>query len=311
MPREFQLGGDVTGLEQGGGFGGLPSGGALTNVGMSGLALGPMGASASALGGSGGIGGLVDTFTGRSAADAALEAGRLQAAAAREGIGEIRAGQGQALGMLSPFQQAGAGQLPGITSLVSDPTAQAAFIQDNPFFQSLAGQASQSLMANQAAKGKVGSGGTAAALQERMLGLGSNLLNQNITQRMGLAQMGAGAAGQSAGLVGQTSGSIADLIGSAAAAQAAGQVGAANAESQGLQNMISTGLGIAALSDRRLKKDIQRMGENKGLPVYRFKYLWDTEDQIGYMAQDVEELFPELVVEKSGIKYIKGEIYAH
>lgn len=283
----------------------LPSRNQIVGYGLGGLA----GAS---IGGSG-FQRSLDALRGKDAADAAMRAGELQAQAAREGMGIIREGQTQALGYLSPFQQAGAGQLPGITSLVSDPTAQAAFIQQNPFFQSLAGQASSELLANQAARGKVGSGGTAAALQERLLGLGSNLLNQNIAQRMGIAQLGSQAAGQSANLIGQTSGSIADLIGSSAAAQAAGLVGAANARQQGISNLAGLGVaGLSLLSDERAKKDIKKIGEYKGFNVYSFRYKNTNEPQIGFMAQEVEKVFPNAVYEKDGFKYVDyGKIYAH
>lgn len=58
-------------------------------------------------------------------------------------------------------------------------------------------------------------------------------------------------------------------------------------------------LGAAAItkSDRRLKRDINRVGElPSGLPVYTFKYLWDDIERIGVMAQDVLKVFPTAVV---------------
>lgn len=248
--------------------------------------------------------------TGRDAADAAIRAAEIQAEAVEKGIGEVRAGREQAFGMLSPFQEAGTAQLPGITSLVSDPQAQLSFIQDNPFFQSLSSQATRELAAKQAAGGKLGTGGTAASLQERLLGLGTGLVNQNIQQRMGLANLGMGAAGQAAQTAVGTSGSIADLIGSAGAAQAAGQIGAAQAKQQGLQNIL--GIGALALSDVRHKKDIQKITEMYGLPVYRFKYIDDDEEQVGFMAHEVKELFPDAVKEVDGKMYVDyGRIYAH
>lgn len=263
----------------------------------------------------GGLEGGFDTLTGKAGADAAKEAAAIQAAAIREGIGQVKEGQTQALGFLSPYQQAGAGQLAGITSLVSDPMAQKSFIQNNPFFQSLAGQASNTLMANEAARGKVGSGGTKAALQDRLLQLGPQLLQQSINQRMGLAGLGANAAGNAANVVGQTSGSIADLIGSAGAAEAGGIVGAANAQTGAMNNLMQAGtsLGVAALlSDKRMKKDIERIGEYKSFPLYKFSYIWEDKEQIGLMAQDVEKTRPDAVIEKDGIKYIDyGVLNAH
>jgi hypothetical protein len=41
-------------------------------------------------------------------------------------------------------------------------------------------------------------------------------------------------------------------------------------------------------SDRRLKRDIDRIGETKGgTPVYAYKYLWDETQRVGVMADEV------------------------
>lgn len=61
---------------------------------------------------------------------------------------------------------------------------------------------------------------------------------------------------------------------------------------------IGSSLGAAAfMSDRRLKRDIERVGAlPSGLPVYRFKYLWDNIERVGVMAQDVLKVIPTAVV---------------
>jgi endosialidase-like protein len=51
-----------------------------------------------------------------------------------------------------------------------------------------------------------------------------------------------------------------------------------------------------APSDRRLKRDIERVGTHEnGVGLFRFKYLWSDTPYIGVMAQDVVERFPEAV----------------
>ena len=59
-----------------------------------------------------------------------------------------------------------------------------------------------------------------------------------------------------------------------------------------------------AMSDIRLKKDIQQIGAtDKGLPVYVFRYLWDRDDEsprVGVMAQDVLKVMPDAVSERDG-----------
>ncbi|MBX3043049.1 MAG: tail fiber domain-containing protein [Ignavibacteriae bacterium] len=60
-------------------------------------------------------------------------------------------------------------------------------------------------------------------------------------------------------------------------------------------------------SDRKLKKDIVSMpsilSKVNSLDVYSYRFKWQTEDEkqrsIGFMAQDVRELFPELVYEST------------
>lgn len=59
------------------------------------------------------------------------------------------------------------------------------------------------------------------------------------------------------------------------------------AQQQGaLAGGASLGLLALALSDRRLKTDIEFLGEMKGRKFYRFRYLWDKVKQIGVMADE-------------------------
>ena len=50
--------------------------------------------------------------------------------------------------------------------------------------------------------------------------------------------------------------------------------------------------------DRRLKRDISRIGRLKnGLPVYLFRYKWSEGLRVGLMADEVERVHPEAVLE--------------
>ena len=65
--------------------------------------------------------------------------------------------------------------------------------------------------------------------------------------------------------------------------------------------------GWARMSDRRVKENISRVGTLKnGLPIYIFNYKTDPDGipQIGLMAQDVEQKYPEAVVTINGIKHV-------
>lgn len=61
-------------------------------------------------------------------------------------------------------------------------------------------------------------------------------------------------------------------------------------------------------SDERLKENIDEVGEIMGLPIKTFQYKGDPRKFIGVVAQDVEEIVPEAVVEMdSGFKAVDYE----
>lgn len=62
---------------------------------------------------------------------------------------------------------------------------------------------------------------------------------------------------------------------------------------------------LGALSDRRLKEDIIKIGElANGLNVYSFRYLYDPLPRVGLMADEVEQIMPEAVGERDGYKTV-------
>lgn len=75
------------------------------------------------------------------------------------------------------------------------------------------------------------------------------------------------------------------------------------ANQAGINNLMSLGgsLGAAAImSDRRVKRDIRRLGETPGgIPIYSFNYVWDDATAgpyIGVMADEVAPVIPDAVV---------------
>jgi hypothetical protein len=55
--------------------------------------------------------------------------------------------------------------------------------------------------------------------------------------------------------------------------------------------------GMATPSDRRLKRDIETIGEGAhGLTLYRYRYLWSDAVEVGYMADEVARVRPDAVV---------------
>lgn len=89
-----------------------------------------------------------------------------------------------------------------------------------------------------------------------------------------------------------------------------GQLGALNAKNAQTASTNSTigALAMAAamaFSDRRLKRNIVKLGvAPNGLNVYSFDYVWG-ESAIGHMADEVEVMYPEAVVtHESGFKMV-------
>lgn len=78
----------------------------------------------------------------------------------------------------------------------------------------------------------------------------------------------------------------------------------AAAQKQGLYGLVGT-LGSLALSDRRMKADIIRVGTlDNGLPVHSFRYKGSRITQIGLMADEVKQLHPNAVVNIGGLDHV-------
>jgi len=282
-------------------------------------------------------------FSGASGAAAAERGAELQTEASREALAALR-------GDLDPFRQLGVEQIAGAQALASDrdvqaqllasdpnfqqlqalstdPAAQTQFLQDNPLFQSLREQAGQDIFANQAARGKLGSTGTEELLQSRFLELGSNLINQQIGRTQGAITSGQGLIneqlnrqlpllniGQASAA--QTGAGSAELLTGIGNVQAAGGIGAANAQSQGAQNIVGAAATVAPLlfaaSDETLKTNVKKVKihtDDNGLESISYTWDWNKEGEkhglkgsgYGHIAQELQQTHPHLVKEIDGI----------
>jgi hypothetical protein len=192
-----------------------------------------LGITAAAIGAVGSVaGGVISARGAKKAAKAQEKAGDKSIAFQEKALAQTRAD-------LQPFRQAGESALPGLTSLTNDPNAQKEFVTENPFFDALADEAQKRLFNNQAAKGKVGSGGTAEALQNSLLLLGPKLVQQSLDNRFRLAQLGGNAAARQGNATLQTGRDIADTTTGIGNARAAGIVGQANAIQGGIEGVTS------------------------------------------------------------------------
>jgi hypothetical protein len=129
----------------------------------------------------------------------------------QEAIRRIEQARNTALEGFKPFVDAGNSTLPGLQKLINDPNAQKDYVMNNPFFAALADDAQSRIFNNQAAKGRVGSGSTAKALNNELLMMGNSLVSQNISQRFQLAGLGLDATNASANTNMQAGANIANL----------------------------------------------------------------------------------------------------
>lgn len=139
-----------------------------------------------------------------------------------------------AIATQQPYNQFGQNAMDQITAIQADPGA---YVANNPFYNSLADDAQRRLTASSASKGKLASGGTAAALQDNLLQLGTGLVNQQVNTLQTQVGTGQTAAGNTSNLQTQEGN-----------AQAGGTVGSQNALSTGYNNQINTLLALQNLN---------------------------------------------------------------
>ena len=190
-------------------------------------------------------GGSSDPFFGGAQSHASLEGSKIQAQLSNEAIDLQRLALDRIRGDLSPFVRLGEVGAPLLAGAIDDPSR----VLDNPFFQAQARQLEQQTLAQQAARGKVGSGGTQDILTQGILGLGSQFQQQDVGNLSNLVRLGQASAAQVGAQTGNVAAAQGGIIGRQGQSLAAGQIGAGNAKAQGLENAV--GLGAAAFVGSR------------------------------------------------------------
>ncbi len=205
-------------------------------------------------------------------------------------------------------------------------------IETSPLYQSIMGglqTGEESILRNQAATGGFRSGGT----QQNLARLGRDTANQALMaafgnrqqrdmQQAGLNQQAfqnqLGLESTIMGLPSQV-GNIAGLTSGIGQTLAQGQIGAAQnrlqgsqANTQNLMNLAS--LGFTAFSDRRLKDNIKKVGNENGFNVY----TWDWNEKAnqlglhgngrGVIADEVKQVKPEAVKRHAGFDTVDYEM---
>ena len=160
-------------------------------------------------------------LTGKTQANAAVNAGNIQAAAGAE-----------ASALLDPFAAIGQSGIEQ-SGFLTDPQAQFDFLQNNPLFQMGLDNANMQTNQMAAARGRLSAGDTLQQLNNNALLTASPLIQQQKNSIGDLLNMGV-----------STAGNQGNLLTGQAAAQAGGLVGAANARGAGASNIFGSVLGL-------------------------------------------------------------------
>lgn len=144
-----------------------------------------------------------------------------------------------------------------------------------------------------------------------------NAQQQQVNNLLGLLGIGQNAAAGVGNAGMQSAQGIGNTLMSGANATAAGQIAAGNAQSNALSGGLNLGLGgagiyallkgggLAALSDARHKREIRLIGHTEGgNKVYRYRYKGKPEWHVGVMAQEVEKIDPDAVINFGDTKYV-------
>jgi hypothetical protein len=189
----------------------------------------------------------------------------------------------------------------------NDPNYRASYIdtlRDDPFYQQSLQDSEQSVLRNASATGNLRSGNTAVSLGQ----LAPQLLQDTYNQRVGgLEAMAYGTPSNANAIAGQYN--------NMANTSEMARLGAIQSQQNQLGTLGGLGLGVASLffSDPSLKENIKLCGTVSGCNWYS----WDWNEKAkgfglngsseGVMADEVEEVYPHLVHQVSGVKTVNYE----
>lgn len=182
-------------------------------------------------------------------------------------------------------------------------------VQSNPMYQQQLKAGEEATLRTSSATGGLRGGGSIADVANYQNQLLSQGVNQQLAGLQGLAGMPSNAnqiASMTAG-IGQTLGQ--------------GQIAAAQNQQMGNQAGFGNMMGLAnlglqaygAFSDERLKENKVKIGETSNPGISKYSWTWNDKakdlgmsgDDSGYIAQEVEKVWPELVTtHSSGYKMI-------
>jgi Chaperone of endosialidase len=186
-------------------------------------------------------------------------------------------------------------------------------LQSTPGYAFQQEQGNNAVNANEAATGNLGSGKQALDLSKFNQGLAGTtynnylqslmpFLNYSTTNAGGIGSLFSGLGNQLSNLFQGEGNAGYGAFTSMGNANANADLAGLNASGNSLNALMSGGSALLGmlpfLSDERAKEDIEPVGElADGQQVYRFRYVGDPHVHIGLLAQEVEQVAPEAVVD--------------
>lgn len=165
----------------------------------------------------------------------------------------------------------------GLSALLGGDTSGLDKYRQATGFNTQLGQGLQGITNAGAAKGLLRSGATGQGLVRYGNELSQQSAGNYMDRLLGLAGLG------------NTAGSILTGAGQVSDSSSSGK------SKKGIGGVLGSAAGAIAASDRRLKKNIKKIGEFKdGLGAYEYSYIWDDDDvvQKGVMADEVATFRP-------------------
>lgn len=243
------------------------------------------------------LGDSVDSITGQTAADAAMDGARLQYDAMMEGIKAQTDARNDIERNLRPFMQVGTNAIPSYNRMLTT-GGQYDYLKNNPMFMAAVNNSANQMKGIGAARGKYNSGGTVNQLFQNYLATGNDYINSQFNRLNSAVGVGQNSAAMQGTNIQNSASNIAGMLGQGANAMAAGGIGAANAQAQGISNVIGLGAMAFGMSDIRAKENVKVVGHDEdGLDIIEYNYIGQPERWRGYSAQQVRNFAPEFVAE--------------
>lgn len=233
---------------------------------------------------------------GVAGAAGSVMAGQAQAGASKKATAAEMAMYQQTRSDLQPYMQGGNQAFSQLQALMGmgpgGSAGQLSALRNTPGYQFALEQGQEGLDRSSSARGMMLSGGQLKDSMQYNQGMADNLFNNTFNQYSSMSQLGEDAAAKT----GNAGTAAANAAGNNAIAAGQAQAGAIGGVANSIGSTLGTLNGMGALSDRRAKENIVRIGRlDSGLPVYSYNLKGSDLPTIGVMADEVRTVAPHAV----------------